>query len=50
MMSLSAAIKLLQPGIDVRFHIEWSTDVVSMSAYCEANNKADTICILCHSN
>lgn len=36
--------------IDVCFHIEWSMELVSRSACCEADNKMNIICILCHSN
>lgn len=45
-MSLSVAIQLLWPGIDVCFPIERNTELVSVSADCEVNNKVDIICVL----
>lgn len=36
--------------IDDCFHVEWNMELVSRSACCEANNKRNIICILCHSN
>lgn len=46
---LSAAIQSAA-HIDDCFHAEWNMELVSRSACCEANNKRNIICILCHSN
>ena len=35
---LVCIVQPLQPGIDACFHTEWSADLVSVSACCEASN------------